>query len=113
MVDNRNSDDALELMFNATKSQTPVASDDFMARLMTDMETSAPKVDTPQRAAPRPWFKEVKAWFAASGLTGAAIMGMWVGFVMPDFVNTFAVSEDVALYTFLPGADLTTSVLGE
>ena len=59
-------------------------------------------------AAPRPrthWFFGL---FTASGLTGAAALGVWIGFVMPDALDTLSLTADdtVALSTFLPGADL-------
>lgn len=117
MVDDRKDDDALEAMFSASRAQPPVMSDDFLARLTADADAAVPQPTPIAKPATKPnakpLFGDLKAWFAASGLSGAAVLGMWIGFVMPEMVNTIAVSDDVALYSFLPGADLSAPELSE
>lgn len=113
MVDDRKDDDALEALFSASRTHPPEMSDDFLARLTADADAALPGPAPIAQAPAKPMFGNLKAWFAASGLSGAAVLGMWIGFVMPEMVNTVALSEDVALYTFLPGADLSVPELGE
>lgn len=107
-------DDALDVLFDAARAGEPQATDDFMARLMAD---AVPPKPQPQVAAqaPSPVFGKLKGLFAASGLSGAAVLGVWIGFVMPETVGTYTLlTEDtVGLYTFLPGADLTAPSIDE
>ena len=107
MVD-REEDEALEALFEASRAQTPAPSDDFLARLAAEADASVPVSERPVPTA-SPLFRNLKTWFAASGLTSAAVLGLWVGFVMPDMINTLSLTteDSVGLYTFLPGADLT------
>ena len=107
-------DDALDALFAAGKAQTPEATPAFLARLNADAAAAMPR--PAPRAVPSgapSLFTRFKGLFAASGLSGAAALGVWIGFVMPDLVPTVSpVSEDVAgLTMFLPGADL--SMLSE
>ena len=113
MTDDRRDDDALDALLGAACAQPPEPTDDFMARLMADADAAMPRPVPVATPVAKPWFRDLKAWFAASGLSGAAVLGMWIGFVMPETVNTLTVSDEVALYSFLPGADLTVAGLGE
>ncbi len=105
---------ALEKLFAAAKTETPEASNAFLARLTADADAALPK---PEPLAPKVptqgIFDRLKGLFAVSGLSGAAALGVWIGFIMPDVVTTFSpLSEDVVeLSVYLPGADL--SVLSE
>ena len=105
-------DIALDALFAAAKSETPRASDDFLARLRADALSAAPRLAQPVPAKPS-LTERFKGWFAVSGLSGAAALGVWIGFVMPEVVNTVSpLSEEVIeLSAYLPGADL--SVLSE
>ena len=109
---NEKDDAALDALFQASAEHPPGMSDAFLARLAADAEVATPK---PAPATPRrmPLFHGLKGLFAASGLSGAAVLGVWIGFVMPDILNTVSpLTEDTAgLTVFLPGADL--SVLSE
>lgn len=114
-MDKDNQDEAaLEALFSAGRAESPVPSDDFMARLAADAEAAMPSPASQARAS-RPFLGGLSAWFAASGLSGAAVLGVWIGFVMPEAVSTFSVQaeETVGLYTFLPGADLSALTLSE
>lgn len=115
-MDDRNTDDAmLDALFEAGKAHAPQPSDAFLARLAADAETAVPKpqsqmVETPLQPS---LFARFKGVLAASGLSGAAAVGVWIGFVMPDLITSVSpLTEDTAaLSVFLPGADL--SVLSE
>jgi len=113
MVDDQKDEDALEALFSASRAHPPAMSDDFLARLTADAVASAPRPAPLAEAPAKPLFGSLKSWFAASGLSGAAALGVWIGFVMPEMVNTLTLSEEVGLYSFLPGADLTVPALGE
>ena len=114
MVDDRKDDDALEALFSASRVQPPEMADYFLARLNADADAAVPRPVSVRETSAKPFFGDLKAWFAASGLSGAAALGLWIGFVMPEMVNTVTLSsEEVALYTFLPGADLSAPALGE
>ena len=102
-------DASLDALFAAAKAETPAVSDDFMARLLADADSHLPEQEiapTPRNQSPL--FSNLKAIFTASGLSGAAAVGVWIGLVMPDLVTTVApLSEDtVTLSAFLPSADL-------
>ncbi|MEM7718232.1 MAG: hypothetical protein AAF222_03455 [Pseudomonadota bacterium] len=114
MTEDKRDEAALEAFFDASRSHAPVPDDTFLARLSADAE----RVDLQTEktfAAPRMVspFARFKGLFAASGLSGVAALGLWLGFIMPDIVtNLSPLSEDVTtLSAFLPGSDL--SVLSE
>ncbi len=112
-MDSEKKDDiALDALFAAAKSEPPQASDDFLARLHADALSATPRPPQPVPKAPS-LTERFKGWFAVSGLSGAAALGVWIGFVMPEVVTTVSpISEDVIeLSAYLPGADL--SVLSE
>lgn len=103
-------DQALDILFNASREATPSPSPDFLARLAQDANAAMP---SPETSAPIPgpsMLMRLRGLVAASGLTGAAALGVWIGFVMPETLNTFtdgfATDETVSLSAFLPGADL-------
>lgn len=103
-------DDALDALFAAGKAHAPEASPAFLARLNADAAVAMPRpAPIATAAAPSPsLYTRFKGLFAASGLTGAAALGVWIGFIMPDLVITAtpATEEVVGLTMFLPGADL-------
>ena len=107
-MDKRDDDTALDALFDAGRKAGPKPDDAFMARLAADAEAALPR---PARASQVP-LRRGAGWltglFTASGLSGAALVGLWIGFAMPDAFDTWTLSADnsVALSTFLPGADL-------
>ena len=100
-------DQALETLFEGARASRPAPAPDFMARLQADAETNVP-VRTAPPAPPPPRVSWLAGVFTASGLSGAAIAGVWIGFAMPDALDTLDFSADtsVALSAFLPSADL-------
>lgn len=116
MDKDRQDDAALEALFSAARADEPEVSDDFMARLMADADAALTKKDALASPAPATLFLGgLKGLFAASGLSGAAVLGLWIGFAMPETIGVWTATTDeaVALYTFLPGADLTALSLSE
>lgn len=115
MVDDKREDDAaLEALFDAGRSHAPIPDDAFLARLATDAETAVHQKTTVYTIQPkRNILARLKGFFAASGLSGVAALGLWIGFIMPDIVtNISPFTESVtSLSAFLPGSDL--SVLSE
>ena len=102
-------DEKLDAFFDAGRSHGPEVSDTFMARLETDMEAALPKPSEPVFARPGPAMTWLWRSLTASGLSGAAVLGVWIGFVAPDILNgvvALDADETIALYTFLPGAEL-------
>lgn len=88
-------DMALEAFFEAGRAETPVPSDDLMARIMADAVAEMP--------APRPIARPVKkqgllagliagigGWPALAGMATATVAGVWIGFAQPDTLNTWA-----------------------
>lgn len=104
-------DQALDALFAAAKNTSQAPSPDFLARLASDADAAMPKADTPLPTPAPSLLTSLKGVFAASGLTGAAALGVWIGFVMPETLNTLfdgiALDDTVSLSAFLPGADLT------
>lgn len=116
MDKDRQDDAALEALFAAARTDPPEASDDFLAKLTADAEGAVSTAKTATSPLmPSPFLGGIKGLFAASGLSGAAVLGVWIGFVMPETIGewTTTTDETVALYTFLPGADLTALSLSE
>lgn len=110
MDDKRDEDDAvLANLFEAGKSQTPAPSAAFLARLAADAETAVPRPVTGRATVRTPGaFERFKGWFALSGLSSAAAIGVWIGFIAPDLITAVSpLTDDVtALSAFLPGYDL-------
>ncbi len=106
MTDEIATDDAISRLFEGAKTVVPAPTSDFMARLHADAEASLPPVAPPSRTS-QPW-SWVTGVFAASGLSGAALTGVWIGFAMPDALDTLDFSGDtsIALSAFLPATDL-------
>lgn len=110
----RDEEALLDAVFEAGKSHAPAPSDSFLARLSLDAEAALPRNEAEHVEPPKvPFFSRFKGLFAASGLSTAAVLGLWIGFVAPDIFTTVSpLSEDtVMLSAFLPGSDL--SVLSE
>jgi len=108
MTDSSRDDLALETLFAAGRSERPLPPGEFLERIAAGADAGV------ARPAPAPAARPVLrlAWLArvvtASGLSGAAALGAWIGFVMPEAIDAFTLSGDdtVALATFLPGTDL-------
>ena len=110
MDNNLKTDQALDALFDAAKENAPGPEADFMARLQRDMGQALPEAPAPKPTRATPLLTRLGGLFAASGLTGAAALGVWIGFVMPETLNTladgFAADQTVSLNSLLPGADL-------
>ncbi len=106
MTGNSRDDIALETLFAAGRSERPLPSGEFLDRIAASADAGA------ARPAPATLPVLRLAWlgrvFAASGLSGAAALGVWIGFVMPEALDALTLGGDdtVALATFLPGTDL-------
>jgi hypothetical protein len=93
---NSGSDDQmLDPFFEAARSETPVPSEDFLARLAHDAAVV-------QRAAARPsaplWSQALSAiggWFGAGGLAAATLAGFYIGFVDADLTLVQGASDDL------------------
>ncbi|MEO1536800.1 MAG: hypothetical protein AAFR73_03645 [Pseudomonadota bacterium] len=109
MNDGHDEDRTLDMLFSAGEAERPVPSAAFLERLAADADTA---LERPRSSKPRvqspPVFARFKAVFAASGLSGAAALGVWIGFIMPDLVTQVSpFADDVTtLSAFLPGTDL-------
>ena len=108
-------DKALEALFAGARAERAVPSADFMARLQADAEASLPRPQAKSGAtrAGGLWHGWWTGIFAASGLSGAALAGVWIGFAMPETLDnldfsadTFSADTSVELSIFLPSADL-------
>ena len=107
-MDDQKDEAALDALFDAGRSNAPEPTPDFMARLAADAEMALPRTVNPATPSPAPRVHWLTGFFTASGLSGAAVLGVWIGFAMPETLDSFSLTTDdsVALSTFLPGADL-------
>lgn len=109
----RNDDEKLEALFDSARRNAPAMDPAFLERLASDMEATLPQPQAkPVRTSSQTtFFQRFRGYFAASGLTGAAALGIWIGFVMPETLNSLAegydTTEAVGIGAFLPYADLT------
>ena len=111
MTDPSTEDDlALESVFRAAREDRPIPDPGFMARLAADAEAMTPRTTPARPSRSRRAFNPFAGIFAASSLTGAAALGLWIGFVMPEsatFLTAFpATDEGFSLSEFLPATDL-------
>lgn len=92
MADKR--DDELELFFDVARAETPVPSQDVLARILADADKMMPvaPVQAPARA-PGLWaglLAAVGGWPAVAGMATATVAGVWIGFAQPDGVGDLA-----------------------
>lgn len=110
MDSKKTEDRMLDALFEAGKAEAPRPTDAFLARLAAEADEALPRPHAVPAVRPPQvsLFTRFTALFAASGLSGAAALGVWIGFVMPDLVTSVSpLSEEVSgLTVFLPGADL-------
>ena len=108
MTGNTRDDNALETLFSAGRSERPLPSVEFLERLAASVDAGVARPAPPRAARPVLRLDWLGRAFAASGLSGAAAFGVWIGFVMPEAIDALALGGDdtVALATFLPGTDL-------
>lgn len=103
-------DRALDALFETAKTNPIMPEPDLMAQLQSDMERALPRAPAPIPTPKPSVLTRLGGLFAASGLTGVAALGVWIGFVMPETLNTladgFAGDQIVSLDSLLPGADL-------
>ena len=107
MIDKAPDDDSLEALFQAERARSISLTPDFMARLEVDAVAALPRPVPLARPTPRRT-KWLAGLFTASGLSGATLAGIWIGFAMPDNLDTFSLTTEssVELTAFLPGADM-------
>ncbi|MXY33941.1 MAG: hypothetical protein F4Y60_07590 [Boseongicola sp. SB0664_bin_43] len=108
MTGNARDDDALETLFAAGRSERPSPSGEFLERLAASVDAGTARPAPAPAGLPVLRFAWLGRAFAASGLSGAAALGVWIGFAMPDAIDALTLGSDdtVALATFLPGTDL-------
>lgn len=114
MADERiNRDDRmLDGIFESAMQEGPSIDDNFLARLQLDMEDHLPLVQGPpsQRNNDGGALEKLRSWFTVSGLAGAAALGVWIGVIMPDTINSLisgtTYDETYELGAFLPSANL-------
>lgn len=106
MTGNSRDDIALETLFAAGRSERPLPSGEFLDRIAASADAGAARPAPATRPVLR--LARLGRVFAASGLSGAAALGVWIGFVMPEALDALTLGGDdtVALATFLPGTDL-------
>lgn len=102
---------ALESILAGARRAEGQPGTDLMQRLTADMESMLPTHQRNHAPAPaESVFGRFGRFFAASGLAGATALGIWIGFVIPETLNSVADGySDVNLYgieAFLPAAGL-------
>ena len=111
MADHKTEDDlALNQLFEAAKNSAPEPTPAFMAQLSNDMESALPKPSEKTLSPEISAFGWLSRLFAAASLSGAAALGVWLGFLMPDLLTDpsliFATDTTIAFTDFLPAANL-------
>ncbi len=111
MVDDPNNEETLEALFKASRDNPVEPGPDFMARLIADADANAPKMGaTPSPKKVSHWARPAQNWLAASGLTAATVLGVWIGILLPETqiadIWLTGDANEIDLTAFLPGADL-------
>jgi hypothetical protein len=109
MDSDKTDDAALEALFSAGAANPAKPADEFLARLAADADAALPEPPGPARKpSGGSLLGGLSGLFAASGLSGAAALGVWIGFVMPDLVSDVSLlgEETAGISAFLPDADL-------
>ncbi|MGI9393617.1 MAG: hypothetical protein ACR2OY_03125 [Boseongicola sp.] len=111
MTDDPHNDETLEALFKAARDNPAEPHPDFIGRLMGDADS----VVSSQVATSSPrknivWTGLAQIWLPASGLTTVAVLGVWIGLLLPgsQIADSWLTNDasDVDLTAFLPGADL-------
>lgn len=94
--ENMLSDAALEDLFRAARAEAPTPGDDLLARIMADADAeiaaqSTPlPVRAPRRSRLRSLLEGLGGWPALAGMVTASVVGLSMGFVSPDQLNTLS-----------------------
>lgn len=110
--DSDNDEARLDRLFATAKRSEASVNPAFLARLNTDMERHLPQIEARRTPDPaRPTYSRWQHWFAASGLASATALGVWIGFIAPDTLNSLAGAisplDGYDIQAFLPSAGLT------
>lgn len=111
MIDDPKKNEALEALFKAARNNPNEPRPEFIERLIKDADAIAPASATGQSPLETSrWNRFTRNWLPASGLTAAAVLGVWIGLMLPEtqIADTWLTndSSDLDLAAFLPGADL-------
>lgn len=105
----RKDDIDLDLFFAAAREDDPAPSTDFMARMEAQALAALPD-PAPRRSLWSHLMSAVGGWPGVAGLAAACAVGVWIGVVSPDGINTLFLLQDNALGTIgvdpLSGFDL-------
>ena len=121
-ADKSQSDQALELFFDAAKAADPVPKSDLMARVMADAASVQARFNAPPVVAPQArrslfagFAEMIGGWAGASALTACVCVGLLYGFTAPDTVRSYlpeAAQQTAELdYTYLDILDDTAAEL--
>lgn len=121
-ADKSNSDQTLELFFDAAKAADPVPKSDLMARVLADAASVQAGFNAPFVAASQPsrglfagFAEMIGGWAGASALTACVCVGLLYGFTAPDTVRSYLpeVAQQTAEvdYTYLDILDDTVAEL--
>lgn len=78
--------DMLDDLFAQARDQTPVVSDDLMARVLADAATAQTREPVVVASGPGPFgrlFEVLGGWPALGSLTAATVAGIWIGMSPP------------------------------
>ncbi|MEJ1990610.1 MAG: dihydroorotate dehydrogenase [Maritimibacter sp.] len=89
---------ALDDLFRAARAEAPMPSADLLARVMADAEAEIAAQPAPlpvRQAAPRKshlrsLLEGLGGWPAVAGMITASVVGLSMGFVSPDQVNSLS-----------------------
>lgn len=86
----KSDDQILDELFVLGQAQTPLPSDDLMARIMTDAQAVQFAPAPPRQSAWASFFDMIGGWPSVGGLAVAGVTGVWFGIAPPATVSTFA-----------------------
>ena len=112
MTDERD-DIAVERLFAASRASTPAPKAEFMARLMSDVESHVPV----REHAPEPksafgdFWRRFEVWGGFAALASTAATGVWIGVALPETMDLpgadlFGISSDVSSLIPSYGSDV-------
>lgn len=112
MAENKDTrdDQILDRLLSEAGQRSHELSPALLARLHADVDAAVSvSVTPPLRIRPSPVAMQLRVLFAATGLSGAAVVGVWIGFVMPETLSIvtgeFATAEPAGVEAFLPASD--------
>ncbi len=85
-------DEKLDQLLSEIRDEPVAASDDLMARILTDaraLQPTAPSISVSRQGIRKQILAMFGGWPALSGVAAAGVAGLWIGLIPPDSLDVW------------------------